>query len=475
MNSDIKINELKVQLEIRGNLRKFFKNKTDTEIVLDGPAGTGKTRVILERQHLIQNKYPRARGLMVRKYRSSMNTTCLQVFKDDVIRDEHGQLYPDAPEWHERDQEFVYENGSKIIVAGMDDPTKVMSSQYDWFYWNEAIEAKRAEWEAIMSRLRNFKIPYQQAIGDTNPGPPTHWIKQFANEGKLTLMPTFHQDNPVYWDDKKKKWTKKGEAYVNRILRDGLTGLRYDRLYRGIWKSAEGQVYNDWNPEIHVIPRVRLPDHWVRYWGFDFGYVDPFVWVEIVENPNTGQLILYRELYHTQLRVEEAAKIIKDKSKGIIPFALICDHDAENRATLEKEFGYLTLPAFKQIHPGIQGVQRRLKCSQQWSSNSASLPGFVVMEDAAIKVDEDLQYRHKPTSTEQEFEGYVWDTGKMALDKYKDLPVDKDNHGMDTVRYLLAFLDDIAVDPQEFEKVVNYNEMDDELEEHFQDTMISRF
>ena len=474
--------EVNVQLELRGNLKKFFKDTNHSEIILDGPAGTGKTRVILERQHLIQTKYPGARGLILRKFRSSMNNTCLQVFKDDVIKDNnigsptYGEPYPDAPEWHERDQEFVYHNDARITVAGMDDPTKVMSSQYDWFYWNEALEARRAEWEAAMSRLRNFKVPYQQAIGDTNPGPPTHWIKQFANQGKIELLPTFHKDNPVYWDAKKGQWTDKGEAYVNRILRDGLTGMRRIRLYEGVWKSAAGQVYPDFDPEIHVIKRSVLPKQWPRYWIFDFGFVDPFCWGELVENPNTGQLILYRELYHTNLRVETCAKIIRESDASVTPFYLICDHDAENRATLEKELNYLTLPAFKLIHPGIQALQRRLLPSPKYSTGSGTAPGLVIMEGANIMLDDDLVFRRKPTCTAEEFGGYVWDTSKMDLDKYKDVPIDKDNHGMDMLRYGVCFVDSISIDPQEFEKFVEYNDFeDDELERHFRETMISQF
>lgn len=463
-------------LEIRGNLRKLFSDKTSTEIIADGPAGTGKTRIILERQNLIQNKYPLARGLIIRKFRSSMNTTCLQVLKDDVFKDQNGNAYPDAPEWHERDQEFVYSNGSKIVVSGMDDPTKVMSSQYDWFYWNEAIEAKRAEWENVMSRLRNFKVPYQQAIGDTNPGPPTHWIKKFADAGKIQLYPTNHKDNPVYWDDKKQKWTAKGEMYVNRTLRDGLTGLRNDRLYKGLWKSAEGLVYDAWNVDVHVVPRWTLPASWPRYWMFDFGYVDPFVWLELVQNPNTGQIILYRELYHTGLRVEEACNIIKEKSYGIKPMFMICDHDAENRATLEKEFGWLTLPAYKSINPGIEAVKSRLVTRQKWSTDDTEVPGFVVMENPGIKIDKDLQDRHKPLSTVDEFDAYVWDTGKIALDKYKDLPIDRDNHGMDAVRYGIAFLDDIAIDPQERTMVIPYNDFDEDEEYmHDMEVRLSEF
>jgi phage terminase large subunit len=472
----------RVELEVRNNLKRFFGMTKESEIILDGPAGTGKTRVLLERQHLIMNKYPMARGLVTRKFRSSMNETVLEVLDNEVFRNAQGDEYPDAPQWHERDQKYVYANGSEIVVAGMDDPTKILSSKYDWFYWNESIEASRSAWESIMSRLRNFRVPYQQALGDTNPGPPTHWINQMALAGKIVRLPTTHKDNPVYWDEKRGVWTAKGEMYVNKILRDSLTGLRYKRLYEGKWVAAEGQVYPMFDPKVHVIPRRPLPSSWPRYWVFDFGYIDPFVWIELVENPDTGQLILHRELYHTQMRVADAAQLIREKSflqttgQPIIPYALICDHDSENRATLEKELGFLTLPAFKSIHPGIQGVQARLKVDKKWSSGNNEVPGFVIMENANIKTDPDLLYRHKPTCTVEEWEGYVWDTGKMSMDKYKDDPVDKDNHGMDVIRYGVGFVDSLSIDPQEASAVVNYNDLDDnELEQHWNDTAISQF
>lgn len=419
-----------------------------------GPAGTGKTRVILERQHLIQNKYPFARGLFVRKFRSSMNETCLDVFKNEVIRDPNGEPYPDAPKWRERDQKFVYANGSEIIVAGMDDPAKVMSSKYDWFYWNEAIEAKRSEWEAILSRLRNFRVPYQQGIGDTNPGPPTHWIKKYGDESRLTFFESEHKDNPVYWDEKAQKWTVKGEAYVNHTLSKGLSGLLYKRLYLGKWVLAEGQVYDAFDHSLHVIPRFEPPKHWPHYWAFDFGYVDPFVWQDWVEDPDSGVLYLYRELYHSQIRVEEACNMIKDAGWKSPPMALICDWDAENRATLEKEFDMLTLPAYKFIHPGIQAVQRRLLPDKR-----TGRPTIFIMEDANIRKDRKLIERHHPLCTQDEVDNYVWDTGKMAVEKYKDMPVDKYNHGMDAVRYMVAFVDNIAEDPQNFKHVVSAHDL----------------
>jgi hypothetical protein len=474
----------RVSLEVRGNLRLFFSETKASEIVIYGPAGTGKTRVILERQHLINSKYPGARGLIVRRWRSSMNETVLELLNNEVYRDGNpdsptfGMSYPDSPKWHERDQKYVYANSSEISVSGMDEPSKVLSSKFDWILYSECGESKRVEWETLMSRLRNFKVPkYQQIIGDLNPVNPSHWTNVFGREGKIMFLVTTHKDNPAYWDAKKRDWTEKGRYYVEKVLKGGLTGLAYKRLYQGLWVAAEGQVYPDWNPDIHIIPRVELPRAWPRYWTFDFGFVDPFVWQEWVQNPNNGQLILYRELYHTGLRVQQAAELIKSISYGVNVQALICDHDAENRATLEKEFDCLTLPAFKLIAPGVQAVQNRLKEHAMFSEGANVAPGLVLMEKANILIDKELINRHKPTCTQDEWEGYVWDTGKISLDKYKDLPVDKDNHGMDAVRYAVAFVDDIAVDPEQFVRIQNYNEElteeVDELAEHFRDVQIS--
>lgn len=463
----------RARLEIRGNLSKFFENTRDNEIVLDGPAGTGKTRVMLERQHLIQCKYPNARGLITRKYRSSMNETCLQVLDKEVYCDPNGKQYSDAPRWWERDQKYVYDNGSEVIVAGMDDPTKVMSSQYDWAYWNETIEGRQEEWEAIKSRLRNFRVPYQQMLGDTNPGHPKHWLKQRQQDKRLIMYPTNHKDNPVYWSRIKRAWTKKGEAYVNGILRDGLTGNLRDRLYKGIWKAAEGLVYDMYDADIHVVARKDVPRHWPRYWIFDFGYVDPFVWIELVEDTDSGGVLyLHRELYHTGLTVKDAIHFILRESRGINPYALICDHDAEDRATLEQESNMLTIPAFKSIRPGIGGVQHRLK-----GTHFGGKPGLFIMKGANLWPDPKLKERHKPTCTEDEFPNYQWDIGRILQDKYKDLPIDKDNHGMDAIRYGIAFIDNLAIDPQETVRMATIADiMDDDDESDFRDwSRISKF
>jgi hypothetical protein len=455
MASDAASPGLKYKYVVGPTMRNVWSMK-DKQIVLSGPAGTGKTRFWLERQHRIMTKYPESRGIIVRKYRSSMGQTCLKTWEKEVLRDDLGTMV----KWIDRDQTYYYPNGGEVAVAGMDDPTKALSSQWDWIYWNELIEGKLAEWEMLITRLRNYKVPYQQIIGDTNPGPPTHWIKQQGNKGTLKLIETTHKDNPRYWDHEANYWTKEGLDYVCGSLAN-LSGIRRKRMFEGKWEVAEGQVYPMFDPDIHIVKWFKPPANWPRYWIFDFGVVDPLCWQHWAENPDNGDLYLVQEIYKTYLRVADAAEWVLQATKGHpYPRAIICDHDAENRLDLEHAFKMLTVPAYKAIHPGIQGVQNRLQNSvirrqitKEGKDGSKddryNRPAIYFMEGALISEDEELRSRHHPLCTVQEFDAYVWDVGKMDQDKYKDLPVDKFNHGMDDLRYMVGFADDLAIDMQD--------------------------
>ena len=54
----------------RGGAVQVFERR-DNEVLISGPAGTGKSRACLEKLHLMALLNPGMRGLMVRKTRSS--------------------------------------------------------------------------------------------------------------------------------------------------------------------------------------------------------------------------------------------------------------------------------------------------------------------------------------------------------------------------------------------------------------------
>lgn len=443
----LKASGYRIRYHPYGAAKELFTERAD-EILMAGPAGTGKSLACLHKMHLVMSKYPNAKAFMARKTRTSMTNSCLETFDRHVIKP------PDKVHFHKQDQQYNYPNGSMIAVIGLDDPERIKSTDWDMGFVQEVTECTENDWEICTTRLRNWEMPYQQLLADCNPDKPTHWIKKRCDIGLTKLLKSFHRDNPRLFNQKTNEWTPEGLQYMAKLER--LTGVRRSRLYEGVWMAAEGIIYEEWNDQYHMVNLSQLPEgwkEWVHYWTIDFGFVHPFVWQDWIENPNTGDLYRLREIYQTRRLVEDHASDIMELTQGIhVPHAILCDHDAEDRATFERHTGYLTLAAYKPIQQGIQAVKKRLRPGGLGQ-------GLFLVRDALVAKDPDLEAQGKPTCTEEEWDGYVWDEklNRLVNSKKDELPLDKDNHGMDATRYCVAFVDSLADDPEEFEGVMSYD------------------
>ena len=129
-----------VEYEPRGAAIELFKARED-EVVISGPAGTGKSVACLFRMHFAALNNPGFRGLIVRKTAVSLGSTTLVTWEKKVIADAlargivtwFGGSAREAPGYR-------YSNGAKIDVAGMDKPAKIMSAEYDLVFGDEATE-----------------------------------------------------------------------------------------------------------------------------------------------------------------------------------------------------------------------------------------------------------------------------------------------------------------------------------------------
>lgn len=404
-------------------------NSRAPEVLLSGPAGTGKSRAILEKLHLICLLSPNVRVLMVRRTLESLKTSALVTWERDVIKEAKldGTVSYYGGSVREPAQ-YRYRNGSCVAMAGLDKPDKVMSTEWDIIYVQEAAELEDEDgWLALSSRLRNGAISFQQLIADCNPSHPMHWLKVRCDAGQTLMLHSRHEDNPRYFDDDGTV-TVAGADYMARL--DALTGVRRLRLRDGIWAAAEGMIYEGWDPSIHVVKRFEPPADWQRIWSVDFGFVHPFVWQEWVIDGD-GRMFLYREIYHTKRLVEDHAAQIKALTKDSPrPRAIVADHDAEDRATLERKLGLGIIPANKTVSEGIQAVASRLKV------DATGRPRLMIMEGARVERDQALADARKPTCTVEEIGGYVW------LDKrIKEQPLKEDDDGCDAKRYAVAEMD----------------------------------
>jgi PBSX family phage terminase large subunit len=417
----------------RGNAIEIL-NRRDDELLVSGPAGTGKSRGCLEKIHFMCLMNPGMRALMVRRTHASLTSTALVTWREHVAPESlsvgdvwfYGGSSEEPPQYR-------YKNGSSINVGGMDKSTRIMSSEYDIIYVQEATELTVEHWEALTTRLRNGKVSFQQLLADCNPDSQFHWLKLRCDEGRTSLLESRHVDNPVLFNEDGTK-TPKGVSYMGKL--DRLSGARKKRLRDGLWVSAEGQIYDGYDPFIHLIDRFEIPQEWTRWWAVDFGYTNPFVLQCWAEDPD-GRLYLYREIYMTRRTVDLHAKRIlqevKDENgnwKEPRPTAVVCDHDAEGRAVLDRELGMTTTNAHKSVLEGIQAVEKRFR------NRDDGKPGIFILRDSLVERDQELVDAKKPTCTAEELPGYIWDTG--AGKKIKEQPLKENDHGCDCTRYTVA-------------------------------------
>jgi phage terminase large subunit len=415
--------------EPRGAALALWKSRAP-EILIEGPAGTGKTRGVLQKIVALGDRYARSRHLLCRKTRASMTQSVLVTLEEKVLPAGHPTLRGPG---REHRQSYVLPNGSELVIGGLDHPERTFSTEYDTITYFEAIEGTEHEWESLHRSLRNGRMGWHQAIADTNPGAPSHWLNQRANLERMQRLFSRHEDNPELHDAAAGKWTPHGAEYIGRL--DRLTGVRRLRLRLGIWAAAEGMVYEGWDPAVHLIVPFRIPADWRRWRGVDFGFTNPFVCGWWAQDPD-GRLYRYREIYKTGRTVRDHAREIKRLTAAECIEATVADHDAEDRATMRQE-GIEAVPAYKAISPGIQAVEQRLERAADGK------PRLFVFRDACVERDEALSAAGKPTCAAEEFESYVWPKSTSGK-PVKEVPVKENDHGMDETRYVVCHVDKVG-------------------------------
>lgn len=440
-------------VELRGAALQLVNDRSP-EILISGAAGTGKSRAVLEKIHLICLLTGGVKALILRKTARSLATSALRTWERDVVpeamRDGTVNYYGGSAR---EPAQYRYANGSAVVIGGLDDPMKVMSTEYDIAFIQECTEVSEEDWESVNIRLRNGAISFQQIIGDCNPGPPTHWLLDRAAKGKLQHLVSQHEDNPRYFTPDGTP-TKEGVDYIARL--DALTGVRHLRLRKNIWAAAEGVIYDGYDPAIHVIDPFDVPPSWQRIWAIDFGYTNPFVWQDWALD-HDRRAYLVREIYRTSTLVEDHARHIRnlcglgelDRDRRALPYdgparapwetvrpsAIVCDHDAEDRATLERHLGMGTRPAEKAVTSGIELMASRLKLAGDGQ------PRMRFFRNALVERDATLTDRKLPTCTVEEIPGYVWAPEPPSADRKKETPVKRNDHGADAARYFVCEAD----------------------------------
>ncbi len=187
----------------------------------------------------------------------------------------------------------------------------------------------------------------------------------------------------------------------------------------GRFASFYGAVYKTFNRSIHVIQPRKIPEGWMKYRGYDFGFTNPFVCLWMAKDKDENWYV-YDEYFKPKTAIGEHIAEVKRRSKDTSYVESYADpENAENRSEMRKA-GLPTRAARKDIAKGIEHVQTKLKIKKNGK------PSLFVFRTCR--------------NTCREFAGYTYPTGTRTKNP-ADVPLAKNDHTLDTLRYIMYTTD----------------------------------
>ena len=239
-------------------------------------------------------EHPLANLLVIRKTYTTLKDSCFTELKWSIKR-----LHVEQ-HWRVRQSPLELEyipTGQKILFRGLDDWLKITSITVEvgvlcWGWIEEAYEVNdETEFNRLDESLRGELPPgyFIQWTITLNPWDRNHWIKRrfFDIPSKIVLAKsTNYMCNEFLSPDDLAMFEEMKRADPERYKVAGL----------GEWGIAEGQFFDCWRTDLHVVAPFAIPPGWIRIRSMDWGSARPYCvgWYAVDYD---GNLWKYRELY----------------------------------------------------------------------------------------------------------------------------------------------------------------------------------
>lgn len=292
---------------------EFYKAK-NKYIAYGGARGGGKSHAARVKASLLALNYPGLQILLLRR-------TLAELRENHILPLQ--KMLKGIAEYRDKTKEFTFANGSRIILGYCKAESDVLQYQgqaYDVIFLEEATHFTEFQFQALTESNRSSglcKVRFHPRMYFTcNPGGVGHlWVKrlfidrQYRNQEKAedyAFIKATVYDNLYLLEH--------SPDYVRTL--ENLPEARRKAMLYGDWDVFEGQYFSMWDPSIHVLRPVPLPEHWRRYLSFDYGR-DMLAAYWIAVDPQ-GQAYVYKELYQPDLLVTQAIETIRDMTTETI-------------------------------------------------------------------------------------------------------------------------------------------------------------
>lgn len=354
---------------------------------------------------------------------------------EDTVPDDSGgdpENSPIVAGFNRNKNLLTYVTGHRVRLGGADRWNRFAGAEFQRIWCDEVAHYENTDLyrlhEMLATRQRTDQGPNTTLWTSTGNG-----YNQFYDITERQVDP---DDDPLPWRDRLK--VVRASTTDNVLLpEDGREKIRAQfegtpREAQGLhggFAAAEGLVYDQFSRATHVVERdaVDVREDW-RIYGYDYGYADPRVLLEIGKTPADQYVVL--DLYHRRRQpVEDLVDpsdgsgwlLERDKPEGRI----YCDHDPEHIEKFRRA-GFDAEAATKDLDEGISELRGVLEPDPAMDGQ----PGLLVADGCTPLIQEFLDYQESEVGTARAVD-HCLDSLRYAVmgDRYGDADPDLEDLG----------------------------------------------
>jgi phage terminase large subunit len=335
----------------------------------------------------------------------------------------------------EEKNRVVLANGTEILFRSFQDfnVEKLLSLNLGAVYVDEMTETSEKVWLTLLGRLRHPAGP-RIAWGTTNPNGHDWVWRRFHPDSGQAVGELFHaptEENPHLPPD-----------YIARLR--SMPREWQKRFVDANFDTAAGQIWEEWDASVHVVPDFEIPYLWNRFESLDHGRRNPtaVLWYAI---DHEGNLLVENGYYQPGLVSQHAAAIVKTRDPARTYPPIVADPqvfvhgpDGQCVADLYRPHGIALTRAANEVSAGLLRVAEWLvrrpdEVFPDWHPFGGTLgpDGLGAPRLYVLDVPGTVDLR-------REIPDYRWRDLSPTVERDKDQPEEprkKDDHACDALRY----------------------------------------
>ncbi len=410
-----------------------------------GSLGVGKTEVQVLEAVMQSWHYPKNLGLMGRKV--------LDAFKKSTLI----QLLDMAGDFVKRhspqDHEIEFLNGSKIVYMALDDSRdaiqRIKSMNLGFFSFDQLEEIPQDTFRAAKGQLRRGRSSRTNFHACNPGGHDWVWQKFKRDEAKNRSQrknlveartwqkgvppPTCQEDVETYSDNPYLPFD-----YIRELLLDHPQKW-INRYVYCEWDDFAGLVYPEFDEKVHFVsPKTPIEDWWNHYIVYDYGRTNPSAILFAAVDTN-GTIYCYDGIYAEDTPIYELAKILEEKTKDSVSYEYLADpsirrseRDGMSVADEWEEYDITWDNARNDKRAGFERVSKFLYFDRRDDGYFRSKPKLYFLDKPELE------------PLRNEILDYKWAELKFGTSTRPNPEdaVKRNDHFMDTVRYLVHAVED---------------------------------